>query len=300
MSNDTSQFPEEFPELSQRLSEALAAKVPADVRAVHEARLRDLAATSQVRLNTGAAPSRARLMVVLAATMVLVMGTSALAFAADEATPGDPLYGLDRAMETVQRTAARTPASLSEVLLRQADERVLEAETSRTNGRVQAVAELGGLALSTDNEAATVASTVSGADGVALVNKVEARREEHVRRLRDVRDKLQSGPASSRAVEALNSVIAKSEAKATGKAKKQKPETGTDDEKADHKNKDKATAEPGDRGGSDRGSNSSDPRGGPSNGNSGDNNSGQSGSGSGARSGNGQGANLGSVNKGNN
>ncbi len=64
----------------------------------------------------------------VALVLALVASSRAVAYAADDSVPGEPLYGIDRAMEWAQLSLTRKPLATVQLLLSFADERLLEAE----------------------------------------------------------------------------------------------------------------------------------------------------------------------------
>lgn len=66
--------------------------------------------------------------VLLAVVLVLVAGTGGIVYAADAALPGDPLYGIDQAVESAQLSLTSKPRATLDLLLSFADERLQEAE----------------------------------------------------------------------------------------------------------------------------------------------------------------------------
>ena len=68
-----------------------------------------------------------RLVAAITIVMALVAGTGGVAYAADRAVPGDPLYGLDQAVESVRLNLTSDPLATSGLLLAFAEERLLEA-----------------------------------------------------------------------------------------------------------------------------------------------------------------------------
>jgi hypothetical protein len=71
---------------------------------------------------------------VAAIILVLVAGAGGVLYAAEGAVPGDPLYGIDRAVESARLGLTSEPQAAMELLLSLAEERLLEAETVSGKG----------------------------------------------------------------------------------------------------------------------------------------------------------------------
>jgi hypothetical protein len=72
-------------------------------------------------------PAMLKLAAAIAIVLALVAGTGGVVYAADGAVPGDPLYGVDQAVESVRLNLAADPQATTELLLAFAEERLLEA-----------------------------------------------------------------------------------------------------------------------------------------------------------------------------
>jgi hypothetical protein len=70
----------------------------------------------------------------LAIVLAVTTGSAGLIYAADGAAPGDPLYGLDRALEQVRLSLARDPQVRMRLWLSFAEERLEEALTLEQRG----------------------------------------------------------------------------------------------------------------------------------------------------------------------
>jgi hypothetical protein len=70
----------------------------------------------------------------VAVVLALVASTGAVAYAADDAVPGDRLYGIDKAMEWAQLSLTSKPLATVKLLLSFAEERLLEAEQLIASG----------------------------------------------------------------------------------------------------------------------------------------------------------------------
>ncbi len=121
--------------------------------------------------------------VIAAIVLALVVSSGGVIYAADAAVPGDPLYGIDQAVESARLGLTHRPESVMRLLLSLADERLLEAE------ELAAQQDEGNLGLALDNYGATVASlaqtlgTVEGADRAALTALLDNTFSNHERRL---------------------------------------------------------------------------------------------------------------------
>jgi hypothetical protein len=104
-------------------------------------------------------------------------------YAADAAVPGDPLYGLDQAVESARLGLTRRPESVMNLLLVLADERLLEAE------ELAAMQDEGNLGLVLENYGATVSSLartlgkVEGGNKAALTASLDNAFSKHEVRL---------------------------------------------------------------------------------------------------------------------
>ncbi|HVE92703.1 MAG TPA: DUF5667 domain-containing protein [Actinomycetota bacterium] len=223
--------PIELQGVEARVTEALSAKVPADVAARHEAlllskiRQADRSADATVVTLPVRSPGRIRTLAVLAAALVLVVGTSAVAFAADPSGPGDPLYGLDRALERVQLAASRDPGSRASTHLELAAERLREADKARS-GRLalEAVRD----AAKSFDLALAESTTGLGTDEGRLREHVLAAISKHIDRLQAVRAKLEASSASPKALFAIDRAIANGSKAAEAQARAGNSGPGSD------------------------------------------------------------------------
>jgi hypothetical protein len=100
---------------------------------------------------------------VVAIVLVLVVGGGGVLYAAEGAVPGDPLYGIDRAVESARLSLTSEPQAEMELLLSLAEERLQEAETLSGKG------DAGNLELALSGYGATISSlaqTLSGVSGL--------------------------------------------------------------------------------------------------------------------------------------
>jgi hypothetical protein len=72
--------------------------------------------------------------VVVAILLAMLVGTGGVIYAADEAVPGDPLYGIDQAVESMRLRLTREPQAATELLLGFAEERLSEMEELSARG----------------------------------------------------------------------------------------------------------------------------------------------------------------------
>ncbi len=82
------------------------------------------------------------LQLIIALVLALTATTGGLAYAADDALPGQPLYGLDRAVEQLQLLITNDPQAEMALRLQLAEERLEEAQQLAERGQMEAVAEL--------------------------------------------------------------------------------------------------------------------------------------------------------------
>jgi hypothetical protein len=203
------QLDENLQGVARIVSDALRVRVPDEVARRHEAMLRASATSGgdvRVLAGRGRSSRRAgRRLAIAALAAAMVVGSGAVAFAADGAVPGDALYGVDRALEHVQDAMARDPESKANTQLSHAAERLHELQALRDD---EDIAEAAREAAEHDAHAVAQAKRVRGRDGDAVRAHVLAMIAKHVARLRDVQDRLAaSGHASDRAVEALQHAI---------------------------------------------------------------------------------------------
>jgi hypothetical protein len=131
------------------------------------------------------APSRSWAVagVITALVLALVLSSSGVIYAADAAVPGDPLYGLDKAVESARLGLTYRPESVMNLLLSLADERLLEAE------ELAAMQDEGNLGAVLEDYGATVSSlartlgTVEGADKAELTAMLDNAFSKHEGRL---------------------------------------------------------------------------------------------------------------------
>lgn len=197
--------PEDLP-----LAEAIASlkrTIPSDVEAKHLARIRD-----EARRVTPLRRRRSRVLVLTLAATLLVVPMAGGALAADGSVPGDTLYGLDRAVESVRLAAARTPDSRARVRLEQVAERLVEiAELERRGdtARVETTAQVA---------ARTTAAALDESDDQG----VRKNAERHLTKLAAVRDKL-AAKGNDNAAAALTRAIDKQRSKMTGDSPRKSP-----------------------------------------------------------------------------
>lgn len=153
--------------------EQVAAEAAAIVRSAHSAELSLVPGASGESFDRRKLWLTRRVAVALAAA-ILMIGTSSVAIAADSATPGDALYGLDRALERIGIGAGK------------AEERISEADALAAAGHTEAAFALLGESLeeleARDDEDAVdkverhleLAATKSDPNAVAAQLKVAA------------------------------------------------------------------------------------------------------------------------------
>jgi len=110
---------------------------------------------------------------IAAVVLALVASTAGVIYAADAAVPGDPLYGIDQAVESARLGLTHRPESVVDLLLSLAEERLLEAE------ELAAQEDLGNLGAVLENYGAVIASlaqtlgTVDDADRATLTTLLD-------------------------------------------------------------------------------------------------------------------------------
>ena len=121
--------------------------------------------------------------VAVAIVLALLVSTGGVIYAADAAVPGDPLYGVDQAVESARLGLTHRPQSVMNLLLSLAEERLLEAE------ELAAQQDEGNLGVVLDNYGATVSAlaqtlgTVEGADRATLTALLDQAFSDHDLRL---------------------------------------------------------------------------------------------------------------------
>ena len=121
--------------------------------------------------------------VAVALVVALIVSSGGVIYAADAAVPGDPLYGLDQAVESARLGLTHRPESVMNLLLSLAEERLLEAE------ELFAMQDEGNLGVVLENYGATVSSlartlgTVEGADKATLTALLDNAFSKHEGRL---------------------------------------------------------------------------------------------------------------------
>jgi hypothetical protein len=114
---------------------------------------------------------------------ILAFGLVAVTRAADGAVPGHPLYGLDRALEQVEARLTRDPASLAELRLRLAEERLGEvAELARANDQAHLQEGLEGYgdAIVALSQTPGAGPGTGGGESVSQLDRVLASHEEQL------------------------------------------------------------------------------------------------------------------------
>ena len=124
--------------------------------------------------------------VAVALVVALIVSSGGVIYAADAAVPGDPLYGIDQAVESARLGVTHRPESVMNLLLSLAEERLLEAE------ELAAMQDEGNLGVVLENYGATVSSlartlgTVEGADKAALTALLDNAFSNHEVRLTEI------------------------------------------------------------------------------------------------------------------
>jgi hypothetical protein len=121
--------------------------------------------------------------VITAIVLAMLISSGGVIYAADGAVPGDPLYGVDQAVESARLGLTHRPESVLKLLLALAEERLTEAE------ELAAQQDEGNLDLALDNYGAAVSSlaqtlgTVEGADTASLTAALDNTISSHEGRL---------------------------------------------------------------------------------------------------------------------
>ena len=121
--------------------------------------------------------------IVTTIVLALLVSTGGVIYAADAAVPGDPLYGVDQAVESARLGLTHRPESVLNLLLSLAEERLLEAE------ELAAQQDEGNLGVVLEDYGATVYSlaktlgTVEGVDRATLTALLDQAFSDHDVRL---------------------------------------------------------------------------------------------------------------------
>ena len=121
--------------------------------------------------------------IVTVLVLALMLSSGGVIYAADAAVPGEPLYGLDQAVESARLGLTRRPESVMNLLLALAEERLLEAE------ELAAMQDEGNLGVVLENYGATVSSlartlgTVKGGKKAELTTMLDNAFSNHEGRL---------------------------------------------------------------------------------------------------------------------
>jgi hypothetical protein len=121
--------------------------------------------------------------VAVVVVLALVASSGGVIYAADAAVPGDPLYGIDQAVESARLGLTRRPESVLNLLLALAEERLLEAEelaAQQDEGNLGAVLDTYGATVSL---LAQALGTVESADQPALTALLDSAFSDHETRL---------------------------------------------------------------------------------------------------------------------
>jgi hypothetical protein len=141
-----------------------------------------------------------------AAASVLVafsLGTAGVAYAAQEAVPGDALYGIKRGLETARWSLTGEPEAQVELLSRFAAERVQEVEALAEAGRDALVAQTLEAYQQTLEQLQTVAGGLPQGIRAGVIAQAEEKVQQHARVLERVREQVppQAQAAIERALE---------------------------------------------------------------------------------------------------
>jgi len=121
--------------------------------------------------------------VITAIVLAMVLSTGGVIYAADAAAPGDPLYGVDQAVESARLGLTHRPESVLKLLLSLAEERLTEAE------ELAAQQDEENLDLALNNYGAVVSSlahalgTAANADTASLTAVLDTTISSHESRL---------------------------------------------------------------------------------------------------------------------
>jgi hypothetical protein len=132
--------------------------------------------------------------IAVALVIALIASSGGVIYAADAAVPGDPLYGVDQAVESARLGLTRRPESRMNLLLALADERLLEAE------ELAAKQDEGNLGVVLENYGATVSSLartlgkMEGGNKATLTASLDDAFSKHEVRLTNILDPAVADP----------------------------------------------------------------------------------------------------------
>jgi hypothetical protein len=137
----------------------------------------------------------------VALVFALVASTGAVAYAADDAVPGERLYGIDKAMEWAQLSITVKPLATLKLLLSFAEERLQEAE------KLSAIGDEWNLEVALDGYGAAITQVaqtigrVESADTAALAALVDESFSSHAARLASIYQDITGGEGKEPAAE---------------------------------------------------------------------------------------------------
>jgi uncharacterized protein DUF5667 len=165
---------------------AFVRSLPADVARAHLSMLREDRAKNVVAMPVVRGRGLRLAAAFVAAAVVLVVGAGSAVAASSDAVPGDPLYGVKRAVERISLAMHRDPVGRAALHLQFADERLDEVATLVVSGRDASEliddleAELNGA------EQDALAAVALGRDAEELLAHVRAMIAKHIEVLNDV------------------------------------------------------------------------------------------------------------------
>jgi hypothetical protein len=182
---------------------ALAVQVPPTVAAAHLAALRRDRARGLVATPAFPRPRLGLARVALVAATVLALGCSSVVAASARTLPGEPLYGVKRAVERLSVAMHRDPASRAALRLELAGRRLQEIQSLLAAGRSAdpVLDDLERELAAAERDA--VAAAGRGRDAAALLAHVEEMIAKHIAVLRGVLERVpaQAQDAIERAIE---------------------------------------------------------------------------------------------------
>ena len=118
-------------------------------------------------------PAMLNILAAFAIVVAMIVGTGGVAYAADGAGPGDPLYGIDRSFESARLSLTSSPQATIGLLLAHAEERLLEAEELPEKGNEEKVQVALSLYEKTLAALAETLATVEDVDEPALTSLLD-------------------------------------------------------------------------------------------------------------------------------
>lgn len=195
-------------DLALRVRESLAPPAPSAAftasarrRLLHRLPHQSAKAQSQHRFAFGAL--RRLAFAVASVLAAFTLGTAGVAYAAQEAMPGDSLYGIKRGVESARSSLTRNPQSQAMLLLDMASERMVEVQGLADAGREALITPTLDDYEQTLDRLQSVADTLPDGARAQLLAQATARVQQHQQVLERLLEQVppQAQPAIAQAIE---------------------------------------------------------------------------------------------------